>query len=109
MGSVVDFYHMYLPWLDCPNVYCTSFEKLVGSKGGGSDIVQYQEISNICNYLGIENSPGKISYLCNNLFGNEKSWTFHKGLIGRWKDSFSEDQKILFNRVASSLLNELGY
>ncbi len=109
MGSVRDFYDMYLPWLDCPHVYCTSFEKLVGSKGGGSDEVQFQEISNICDYLGLQKTPEQIKRLCDNLFGSKKSLTFSKGLIGLWKTNFTAEQKEIFKCVANDLLIELGY
>jgi len=109
MGSVVDFYHMYMPWQDCPDVYTVNFEKLVGAKGGGSDAEQYQEISNICAYLGLERSPEQIKALGDNLFGNKKSLTFVKGLIGQWRETFCSAQKLIFKIFANDLLVELGY
>lgn len=109
MGSVVDFYHMYMPWFDCADVYCTSFEKLIGAKAGGSDEEQLHEISNICAYLGVQKTPEEMQQLGAHLFGSKKSWTFNKGLIGRWKTAFTRDQKEIFKCVANDLLVELGY
>lgn len=42
---------IYLPWTNEAFVYTTTFEKLVGSKGGGSDYFQFLELKNIAKPL----------------------------------------------------------
>jgi len=105
--TIKEFYYSYLDWSNTPQLYTTQFEKLVGSKGGGNDITQKQEIKNICEYLELEVDEEKINSIANTLFGNTN--TFLKGQIGSWKEYFTEEHKKLFKEVAGDLLIELGY
>ena len=43
-------------WATCPDVYSTTYEKLVGSHGGGDDGSQMEEIENIGALIGCETS-----------------------------------------------------
>jgi hypothetical protein len=53
-GSIVDFYkECYLNWRKNPAIYTTTFERLVGPRGGGTMRAQLREIKNIAKHLGI--------------------------------------------------------
>ncbi len=107
MASTKQLYEQFLPWMNCPNVYTTTFERLIGSRGGGSDEVQRQEIWNIIDHLGIACSDEIVEKAIKNLFGN--SFTFRSGKIGTWKSELSPAQKELFKGTTGQLLIELGY
>jgi hypothetical protein len=121
--DIESLYRLYLPWKDCPQVYTTYFEKLVGSKGGGDDAEQFKEIKNIANHLGLTISDEEVQGIASKLFGdNNYDWstehkgyfvvgekTFRSGQIGSWKTLFNEQHKKTFNAIAGELLNDLGY
>lgn len=121
--NIENLYQLYLPWKDCPQVYTTYFEKLVGSKGGGSDEEQFKEIKNIAKHLGLDVSDGKIKDVASKLFGDDNfDWpkepqseflvgekTFRSGQIGSWKTCFNEQHKKAFKTLAGNLLKKLGY
>lgn len=105
--GIDDFYAHYLLWIDNPKVYATTFEKLVGPKGGGDAALQLQEVENIVAHLELEVSQEKIKEVINKMFGH--SLTFRKGQIGSWKEHFTPEMKELFKEVAGQLLIDLGY
>jgi len=101
------FYEKYMGWKDCPAVYTTTFEKLIGSKGGGSDEIQMQEIYNIIEHIGLSCSPEQVRSVIENAFGG--TFTFRKGMVGAWKTELTADHKRLFKQVSGQLLIDLGY
>lgn len=121
--DIESLYRLYLPWKDCPHVYTTYFEKLVGSKGGGSDEEQLQEIKNISKHLGFVISNEEAKNIASKLFGDDNYvWpkepkndflvgekTFRSGQIGNWKTCFKELHNKAFDTIAGELLKELGY
>ena len=107
IGHVKNFYDLYQGWHDYPGIYITTFEKLIGSQGGGCNEVQYQEINNISHHLGLNLSEEAVEAIQLSLFGG--TGTFRAGLIGSWKEHFTLDDKEIFKRVAGQLLIDLGY
>ncbi len=107
LENITSFYNLYLPWRFEPNVYVTSFEKLIGAKGGGSDEVQLNEIINIAFHIGKNLSLSEAKVIANLLFGG--TLTFREGKIGSWKEYFLEKHKVAFKKVAGQLLIDLGY
>jgi hypothetical protein len=107
--GIVGFYKMYLPWMQAKAFYTVRFEDLVGSKGGGSDELQYQEILNIAKHIGVTLSAEKIKEVSDGLFGG--STTFRDGQIDGWKKHFTPEVKEAFKKVpgANQLLIDLGY
>ncbi len=101
-------YSCYLKWAtEYPDVYITSFEKLVGPKGGGSTTEQVQEIRNIMQFLGEEIIDSDALIVANSLFGG--THTFREGKIDSWKKHYSAENKALFKEIAGDLLIKLGY
>lgn len=107
VGTVKDFYDLYLGWCDLSGIYVTSFEKLVGSKGGGNDSVQYQELQNIALHCDMPLSHEGLLAIQESLFGGTD--TFRSGQIGEWKSHFTEQDKEMFKKNAGQLLIDLGY
>jgi hypothetical protein len=97
----------YLGWSHYLNAYVTTFEKLVGSQGGGSDAAQLIELRNITAHVGASYNDDQLDELAQNLFGG--SATFRKGLVGDWQNYFTPAHKSIFKKIAGQLLIDLGY
>lgn len=104
--GIDDLYGKYLPWIDHPSFYTTTFEKLVGARGGGSTEDQIQEIINIAQHIGHPISIERATQIANTLFGTR---TFREGQIGAWKKHFTQEHKDLFKQIGGQLLIDLGY
>ncbi len=115
LQGIDTFYALFDGWLRCPFVYTTRFEDLVGSKGGGSDEKQIQEVINIGSFLNFQLTENQAILIAKKLFGNQQTLgtfplgTFRSGQIGSWKQHFNEDHKQMFKKVAGQLLIDLGY
>ncbi len=105
--DISSFYNLFLPWQLVPNIYTTTFEKLVGPQGGGTLEEQLNEIIAIANHMGTKMDQTQALEISNNLFG--ESITFREGKIGSWKKYFLERHKDAFKKVAGQLLIDLGY
>ncbi len=105
--DVASFYNLYLPWRFEPNVYATTFEKLVGKEGGGDEETQIHEIIAIASFLGHVITREEAKKISSVLFGG--TTTFREGKIGSWKEHFLERHKAAFKKVAGQLLIDLGY
>lgn len=92
-------------WLNAQNVFVTRFEDLVGSQGGGSDLVQSRELERICGYLGVDNINPTV--IASQLFGGTK--TFREGQIAGWQNALSVDLKKQVDEKILHLLPGLGY
>ena len=107
LNNVKQHYDAYLPWKDHPAIYTTTFEKIVGPRGGGTEIEQLQEIKNIAHHLGLFIDNEEAKKIAGQLFGS--SDTFREGQIGSHKKHFTSRQKKLFKEIAGTLLIQLGY
>jgi len=107
MHGIADLYALYMPWKQYPGVYTTTFEALVGPRGGGDAETQLTEIMNIAAHIGKPISRKEAIIVAENLFGN--TYTFHEGQIGSWKKYFKEEHIQAFKRVTGQLLDDLGY
>lgn len=101
-------YEDYLKWRDeYPNVHLVRFENLVGEKGGGDAISQYEEVVGLMEFLNKEAKIESAQEIANQLFGGTK--TFKVGKIDSWKQYYSDKNKETFKEVAGDLLIKLGY
>lgn len=105
--SIMALYDAMLPWACQPYIYTTSFEKLVGPKGGGDRDEQIQEIINIAHHIEHPVSLERASQIADQLFGRFE--TFREGKIGGWRESFSAEHKQICKQVCGDLLISLGY
>lgn len=100
-------YHQFFDWKKHPDVFFTSYESLVGSKGGGSDEVQKKEISALAQFLGINLCEDELTKIAANIYGGTA--TFRNGSRGSWRNHFTPEHVAAFKEYAGDLLIELGY
>jgi hypothetical protein len=96
-----------LPWCEQSFNYTTTFEQLVGERGGGSRAAQLRAIGAIAQHLGVRCSYSKIETIADSLFGGTP--TFNRGMIGAWRECFTPAQKQLAKELLGQLLIVLGY
>jgi len=73
-----------------------------------------KEIKRMFDFAGISTSVDKISKIINNTNFNNykdrgKGTDKYKGVVGDWKNHFTEQDKELFNKIAGDLMIKLGY
>jgi len=99
----------FMPWIDEPSCLTVRFEDLVGAQGGGNEERQRKIIQAIAVHIGANSSSLLVEKIRQDLFGNNRSKTFHKGQIGGWKQHFKSAHKAAFKRHYSHALVRLGY
>jgi hypothetical protein len=95
------------PWVE-HGARLVRFENLVGAKGGGSEAAQLAEIGGIAAHLGIDLTPETARAVARKTF-DPAAPTFRRGVVGDWRHHFTAEHEALFERVAGSLLLDLGY
>ncbi len=105
--AMLNNYDSYLNWQHYPGAMITTFEKLIGSRGGGNGHMQKNEILRIARFLEISLTDVEITHIQANLFGGTS--TFREGKIGSWKDHFTKEHVALFKERGGDLLMRLGY
>lgn len=105
--SMQNTYESFLRWQQYPDAYITSFEKLIGPRGGGSEQLQKEEILRIAHFLEIPLTDADVKKVVENLFGGTS--TFREGKIGAWKDHFTQTHVAQFKEASGNLLIRLGY
>lgn len=105
--SVATLYEKMMPWAQQNFVYVTTFERLVGPKGGGNRDQQVQEIMNIAYHIQMPLSKERAEEIADLLFGRFE--TFRHGKIGAWKKEFTIEHKSIFKQNAGELLINLAY
>lgn len=102
-----EVYSDYLEWSKLPNVHLTSFEKLVGTKGGGDDEIAIEEIQALAKFLDVDLELERAKQIVSKLYGGTS--TFKVGKIDTWKKLFSLQDLELFYQRENGLLQLLGY
>ena len=98
----------YTAWFEMELDYTTRFERLIGPAGGGDRKEQLSEIRNIANHLQIKLSERQVQRIGERVF-YKRSSTFRKGVIGDWKNHFTEEHKQAFKEMCGRELIDLGY
>jgi len=108
MGDFSEYYQMYFPWLDYPDLLIVYFENLVGPKGNGTKEKQVSELQKIAQFLGVSLSIEQLEEIADQLYGGTPS--FRSPQIGFWKDYFTKEHKKAFKRtVMKQFLIDFGY
>lgn len=105
--GIQTLYDRYLPWMEISEILSVKFEDLIGPAGGGNPNTQIDCILKIANHINVPITKETALKLSHKIYG--KTWTFRKGQIGSWKESFTNDHKNLFKQCAGQLLIDLGY
>jgi hypothetical protein len=100
-----DLAHMI--WLlNHPDVCKTSFEELVGPRGGGTAQVQARALSRVLKFLGVTSTePDDVA---EGLF-NPDVFSFYRGQIGGWREAFTPELERLAEDRLGDLLRLYGY
>ena len=100
-----DLAHMI--WLlNHPDVCKTSFEELVGPRGGGTAQVQARALNRVFEFLGVSSTePDDIA---GGLF-NPDVFSFYRGQIGGWREAFTPELERLAEDRLGDLLQFYGY
>jgi len=95
-------------WLGDQRVYSTTFESLVGPKGGGGKSHQHDAAMGICRHIGFSVIHSRLDEVVETIF-DPRSETFSKGMLGQWKDVFGPAQldKVMAN--LGDCIRRLGY
>lgn len=108
MGDFSEYYKLYFPWFDYPDLLIVFFEDLVGPRAGGSRELQLAAIRSIADFIEINPSEQEIQYVADNLWGDTSS--FRDPKIGRWKDVFTDRHKEAFKKTCmAQFLIDFGY
>jgi hypothetical protein len=105
--SLISQWKNYLNLKDKYPHLLVKFEEIIGEQGKGCKEKQKETIIKIANYLGIDVTEEKVEFIQKNLFGD--TWTFNKGITGRWKEVFTNAQKEEFKTAYADILNDLPY
>lgn len=107
-------HHRMLWLLNHPDVCKTSFEELVGPKGGGSLEDQVRAVAHIMKFLDITSTSTSTSTnpspedVAHNLF-NPDSFSFYRGQIGAWREAFTPALRRLADDRFREVLQLYGY
>ena len=96
----------YSGWLDSPAL-TLRFEDLVGPAGGGSGAAQQRVLASLQVHLDPDGKAGWGGLA--GLLHSDLSPTFHRGLIGRWREHFDSEVKEAFKKAAGWSLARYGY
>ncbi len=107
-ASIREMLEGYIPWLDDPSTLVVRFEDLVGPRGGGVSGQQLDEIRRIAEFVERPLSTAHAQQLARKMY-SKGSLTYRKGIVGDWRNHFSEDHRRVFKQVAGDLLIRLGY
>jgi hypothetical protein len=99
--------HQRMLWLlHHPNVCKTSFEELVGPQGGGSAEARARALTRVFEFLGITGKdPADVA---DQLF-NPDVFSFYRGQIGGWRESFTPALRRLADDRFGEILRLYGY
>jgi hypothetical protein len=88
-----------------PLVQKTSFERLVGAAGGGSDEAQVADVRAIMRHVG---APGDAADVASSIFDRNQR-TFFRGQVGAFRREFSPAHLEAFNRQFRDVIVRYGY
>lgn len=114
MESYLEYYFNRIKWVLKPYTLSVKYEDLVGSEGGGDDVLQRQAILDIANYIGLELSENKLNFVLNNMYVKKPDVqqdgnVFSRATSGNWKNFFKPSHTKLFKGRLKFLLVKLGY
>ncbi len=109
LPDVATYFRRFDGWRSFPAAYTTTFEEIVGPKGGGDLESQRRAVDDILRHVGFEPlSPRAVELLADLMFYTA-SPTFRRGRIDDWKERFTPRLKAAFKETAGDLLVDLGY
>jgi hypothetical protein len=99
-------YQRMLWLLHHPNVCKTSFEELVGPRGGGSAEAQGSGLKRVFEFLGVTGT--EPADMAGRLF-NPGAFSFYRGQIGGWREAFTPALQRLADDRFGEVMQAYGY
>jgi len=96
----------YLCWLDTNRVLNLRFEDFITNRMEMLGMVVDYAVS--CGFP-LESGRDESIKILNAAINPGKSPTYRSGKIGKWRESFTDEHKVIFKEVAGDLLVRLGY
>ena len=84
--TILNMFQSVSKALQDPLALAICFEDFVGENGGGNNELQKETIVEVLEWLGISVSQYRVQYALSHCWGG--SITFHKGVIGQWREEF---------------------
>ena len=81
-------FERYERWLMESDVLILRYEDIIGPRGGGDQIKQYEAYAQFVRHVGLDISEDRIQSIADNIY-NESAAFFIKGQIGQWRDKFT--------------------
>ena len=97
-----------MQWIGGPGVHVCRFEDLVGERGGGSAERQLLAIEAIGEHIQRPLGRDQAKAIATRTW-SQKSSTFRKGVIGDWRNHFTDEHRRVFKDEAGKELVQLGY
>lgn len=96
-------------WLTATGVLVVRYEDLVGSRGGGDDVLQRTTVHKILAHIEYDADESIIDLIADNLYGG--THTFRKGIVDSWKASMSDEllEMVATELEGSLMMQKLGY
>jgi hypothetical protein len=95
-------------WIYESDVLTVRFEELVGSRGHGSDDMREHKLNEIFKFAGLNIDKGRIRHIDEQLRDKDSS-TRRRGIVGGWKEEFTDYHTELFENNLQDLMEEYGY
>lgn len=110
-GTVPKYFESgYFPWMSVDFCYVTRFEKLIGSRGGGDDLIQKEELQRIYEFIELPQTDEWYRTHALKLYNENSLIDFSPGGgVGAYKRYFSKKNIETFEKVAGDLNRKLGY
>ncbi|MCK4872874.1 MAG: sulfotransferase domain-containing protein [Phycisphaerales bacterium] len=99
----------YVRWLRQPDILQLRYEGLVGSTFGGWNDKQEQNIRRLVEHAGLDFDQKQLRNLIDQGTRPEKSVTFSKGGIHRWREAFTPELHEFFAEHAGDVLKMYRY
>jgi len=108
LESIGGWMDNFLGWMETEYTQVIRFEDLIGPRGGGDREAQVDTVRTIGRHLGVDLSSSEVRLITENTFSTDSS-TFRKGLIGDWRNHFTDEHVAVFKQEAGDWLVELDY
>lgn len=108
LASIQERFDGFIRWLGGPSTLVCRFEDLVGPRGGGDGEKQLAEIRRIGDFVERPLTREQAQQIAQKMY-SKASLTYRKGMIGDWRNHFTETHRRVFKEVAGDILIRLGY
>ena len=105
IGSVLA---SFAGWLHHPGTLVLKFEDLVGAAGGGDALSQRRAIDDIARHISRPLNDAQRRRVAAGVHTKDSA-TLRRGVIGDWKNHFTDEHRAAFAEVAGPQLVEWGY